>query len=34
LPNTFVLYVVSPSTVRLVSSDTSDTDPVIYSFDH
>ncbi len=34
MPTSFILYVVSPSTVRLVSSDTTDTDPVIYSFDH
>jgi hypothetical protein len=34
MPNSFIFYVVSPSTVRLVSSDTSDTDPVSYSFDH
>ncbi|MGA8102478.1 MAG: Ig domain-containing protein [Candidatus Acidiferrales bacterium] len=34
MPASFVIYVVSPSTVRLVSSDGNDTHPVIYSFDH
>ena len=34
MPGSFVFYVVSPSTVRLVSSTPADVDPVLYSFDH
>jgi hypothetical protein len=34
IPASFVLYVVAPSSVRLVSSDSTDADPVLYSFDH